>query len=124
MCDVCDERKAEYEAERLTVTDRKGQPLVFLAVYETNLAYGGPEEGGWWYTEGELKHVEAWEADPVWDQLREDRIERLRADYPRDPLDGPPMSSMAYQGGAYEVVVVADGKVPVDHYPVVRPHYE
>ncbi len=26
---------------------------VYLNAYHTTLAYGGPEEGGWWYTEGE-----------------------------------------------------------------------
>lgn len=25
-----------------------------VAVYETDRRYGGPEEGGWWYTSGEL----------------------------------------------------------------------
>jgi hypothetical protein len=25
-----------------------------VAVYETDRRYGGPEEGGWWYTAGEL----------------------------------------------------------------------
>lgn len=37
-----------------------GMPVWAVAVYDTERLYGGPEEGGWWYTYGELHHVEGW----------------------------------------------------------------
>lgn len=38
------------EREQNKLLDEKGMYLV--SVYETNRAYGGPEEGGWWYDTG------------------------------------------------------------------------
>jgi hypothetical protein len=34
-----------------------------VAVYWRDQGYGGPEEGGWWYTTYELSHVEWWYHD-------------------------------------------------------------
>ena len=35
-----------------------GAPTIYVvARYWTERAYGGPEEGGWWYTVGELEKV-------------------------------------------------------------------
>lgn len=31
--------------------------LYVVAVYEVHRVYGGPEEGGWWYTEGVLDGI-------------------------------------------------------------------
>ena len=35
----------------------KGPTLYVVARYYEDRAYGGPEEGGWWYTYGELEKV-------------------------------------------------------------------
>ncbi len=32
--------------------EKNKKPMLFLNVYMTNRAYGGPEEGGWWYDYG------------------------------------------------------------------------
>ena len=29
----------------------------YIGIYDTNRAFGGTEEGGWWYDYGELKHT-------------------------------------------------------------------
>jgi hypothetical protein len=60
--------------------------LHVVAVYAEDRAYGGPEEGGWWYTTGELVGVvgavfdedEAWEIARMWNETNplEDRYGR------------------------------------------------
>lgn len=123
MCDVCDEKRAEINAERQKVMGPDGEPVVFLSVYELDRNYGGPEEGGWWYDSGRLVHVEA--APASMGINIPDRIKELRGEYPPDPQDGTPgLGSMAYGGGVYEVRVTNDGLMPLDYWPVVRPHYE
>ena len=41
------------DSERDAQLEELGQVFV-VSVYDTWRSYGGPEEGGWWYTEGEL----------------------------------------------------------------------
>ena len=43
-----------------------------VAVYDIGRVYGGPEEGGWWFTAGELDEVQAWfhGEDPAYDLAR------------------------------------------------------
>lgn len=43
-----------------------------VAVYETDRAYGGPEEGGWWYTVGELVDIDmvTESEDLAWARIR------------------------------------------------------
>ena len=42
-----------YERYKLT------NKLVYVSLYETERAYGGPEEGGWWYDEYKLEGSKA-----------------------------------------------------------------
>jgi hypothetical protein len=90
-----------------------------IAVYELDRAYGGPEEGGWWYDTGERVRI----------------IERDFADYEtacaacrrcNDWLDtlqrgARPVSSVAYRGGRYGTRVFRN---PPAFYPQHRPIYE
>jgi hypothetical protein len=39
------------------VLNSAGSHYYVVAVYTIDAAYGGPEEGGWWYTEGDLSAV-------------------------------------------------------------------
>ena len=49
-------RKVEHDAPRQPWHGPKGR---WLTVYHVQQAYGGPEEGGWWYNVGErLEHVD------------------------------------------------------------------
>lgn len=91
-----------------------------IAVYEVRQAYGGPEEGGWWYDEGALSWVypkrfkNAKQAANVClalnDKLhREDR--RTRRAY----------TSVLSEGK--RVAMMFGGK-PIPGFPMHRPHYE
>lgn len=94
-----------------------------VAVYELDQAYGGPEEGGWWFTTGE--RVENSKVRVVGDREEARRIARRinralhhkRITHPRRGL-----SSVAYAGGHYEARVF-EGSPPAN-FPEHRPHYE
>lgn len=49
--EYCPEEDCGAELGRSTSRDAR---WVTVAVYEVSLAYGGPEEGGWWYHAGSL----------------------------------------------------------------------
>jgi hypothetical protein len=88
-----------------------------VAVYDVALAYGGPEEGGWWYTQGE--RVRACRTF-----AREDRAEgycqRLnrRLDYVQ--RNARPLSSVLSEGR--KEAYVFEGCAP-DGFPIERPRY-
>lgn len=90
-----------------------------LALYEVDRAYGGPEEGGWWYDTGDLQRV--LRVFPTEERAYAaarrcngwlDKLQRHCRD----------VSSVIYDGGRYAAQVF-ERNAP-DHYPVVRPHYE
>lgn len=94
-----------------------------VRVYLTDRAYGGPEEGGWYYTTGDF--------DAAFGYLTrsfKSRPEAIKyADSVRDEiLDGlnkhrPSISSVLSQG-RYEAEVW-DEEAPL-HYPANTPYYE
>jgi hypothetical protein len=45
------------EAERTALAAREPRHTYVVAVYLEDRAYGGPEEGGWWYDVGSLTRV-------------------------------------------------------------------
>jgi hypothetical protein len=93
--------------------------IYIAGVYRIDKAYGGPEEGGWWYDTGELVrpcrifHNEetAYRYSQRMNKLLNWRQRKMR-----------PVSSMAYTGDRM-VCEVYDDKLP-DHYPEYTPHYE
>ena len=92
-----------------------------LAVYERGLAYGGPEEGGWYYDTGELVRIVGCVAN---EDKAYARARRLNAIMRRvqDAGGVRQVSSVLYNGGRY-VIGVYEDKAP-DHYPERTPHYE
>lgn len=92
-----------------------------LAYYEIDNAYGGPEEGGWWYETGQLVVHPARRRYATTEEARTAcaRANRLLAHLQRNKRH---VSSMAYAGGRY-VVKWSEGK-PKTFYPARRPHYE
>ncbi len=90
-----------------------------VAFYEIDRAYGGPEEGGWWYDTGELQRTiaEHRDAERAYAYaLRANRLlDRLQR-HSRSP------SSMAYSGGRHAAWVFED--TAPTHYPLTRPRYE
>jgi len=87
----------------------------WVAVYEIDQGYGGPEEGGWYFDTGSLHYkvpcASREQAEAVTD--------RLRAVVENRP--GATVGSVLYSGGCYNVHW--DHNEPVDEYPAVRPHY-
>lgn len=86
----------------------------FVDVVHSELAYGGPEEGGWWYTVTE--RVENHYCATRW--MREHVLASIAARYEND---GRPLSSVLSRG-QYRVVI-SDQPVQARD-PEGRPHYE
>ena len=90
-----------------------------LAFYEIDRAYGGPEEGGWWYDTGQL--VRIWRTckteDKAFAVAR--RANRLLEHLQRHRLD---LGSVIYNGGRH-LVAVHENFAP-RFYPQIRPRYE
>lgn len=89
-----------------------------VAFYEIGLAYGGPEEGGWWYETGEIVRLisitrtegAAFAIAARANRLL-DRIQRhLRT-----------VHSVPYDGGRYRALAFAG--LPPANFPVERPTY-
>ena len=90
-----------------------------IALYEIDRAYGGPEEGGWWYDTGELRRLlkvvrTEHGAETVAARANRllDRLQRHRRS----------VSSMAYAGGRHAACVFEE--TAPRHFPETRPHYE
>ena len=96
---------------------RKHARMLEVRVFHVELAYGGPEEGGWWYDTGTLERfvskatffnrAKAWDfRDQVQDTLPKPRF---------------PYHSAASHGEQRALVVSFSSP---DYFPVRRPHYE
>lgn len=89
-----------------------------IAFYEIDLAFGGPEEGGWWYETGTIVRL-----------FRITRTERealaiaARANQLLDMVQRQhrPVRSAAYAGGRYRAEVYAG--LPPATFPVEHPTY-
>lgn len=64
----------------------------YVVVYEENEAYGGPEEGGWWYLEGRTQYVTKINGDD-WRQIL------TNATAMRDRLNKAMKADQATRGG-------------------------
>lgn len=90
-----------------------------VGVYLVDKAYGGPEEGGWWYNTGELCrtlrvfHTE--EAAISYAKRLQDKLNVFLNKGRRE------ISSVLSTGRYY--AEIHDNVLP-EHYPAVRPHYE
>lgn len=89
-----------------------------VAFYEIDRAFGGAEEGGWWYDTGTLVRmirVCANEARAIAVARRANallaRLERHRR----------PVSSAAYDGGRHAAIVFA--RTAPERFPAIRPRY-
>ena len=116
----------EYDAPTKDTT-----PPAFytVAVYMANLAYGGAEEGGWWYTAGEIVHnLEEGCRNAAFPQTYKDRDAAIIAAgllnegaLARLNTGRPALSSVA-SVGRY-VARVCDN-YPEPFFPKERPYYE
>lgn len=84
----------------------------YAVVYEVDRAYGGPEEGGWYYSTGQVVHQVICSTEHEADTAAE-KLEEL---FPNNGTS----SSVMYAGGDYRVSVQ---KSPGKDYPENRPYY-
>src|SRR3546814_12349377 len=89
-----------------------------IALYEIDRAYGGAEEGGWWYDTGELARLLALARTEARAIQLADRANRLleRLQRHRRRVD-----SVLYDGGRYTAIVFEWTEPPA--FPAVRPHF-
>ncbi len=89
-----------------------------VAFYEIGLAFGGPEEGGWWYETGEIVRLISLtrtEGAALATAARANRLlDRIQRHH-------RPIHSAAYDGGRYSALVFAG--LPPANFPVERPTY-
>ena len=90
-----------------------------VAVYLIDKSYGGPEEGGWYYTTGELvRPVRTF----VSEECAMDYCWRLNQRLEATLNRGRRSISSVLSTGRYSAEVY-DGNAPA-HFPEVTPHYE
>ena len=89
-----------------------------LAFYEIDMAYGGPEKGGWLYKTGELKRIYRAVPNEAAACRQANRGNRLLGRLERRL---PPLSSVASNGGRHELI--AFEAVPPQRFPADRPVY-
>ncbi|OAH45473.1 hypothetical protein AX777_17780 [Sphingobium yanoikuyae] len=90
-----------------------------VAFYEIDRAYGGPEEGGWWYDTGVLDRPLALAPSSAAAMAIADRANRL---LDRLQHHKRPVSSVAYEGGRHRALTFSTTAPP--YVPVERPIYE
>ena len=91
-------------------------PRLYVNVHLVEQAYGGPEEGGWWYTFGR----------PVESRLADNEAEALKMHGERKIYwdghnEGRPELHSVISEGRYMVCLESHF---ARHFPEVRPHYE
>jgi len=86
---------------------------VYVGVYEVGRAYGGAEEGGWWYDCGELVKVVICSSEDEAIEIRENLMEEY-------PNTGKRYSVLG--GEDYNIWIAED--FPEPYFPDVTPHYE
>lgn len=97
---------------------KEGVVRYIIALYEIDRAYGGPEEGGWFFDTGELVRLLALAPTETRAIALADRANRLleRLQRHRRRVD-----SVLYDGGRFTAVVFEWAAPPI--FPEVRPHY-
>ena len=94
------------------IVSTDGLPVKFVTAYEYGRAYGGPEEGGWWYDVGEpITSICC-----LTEQDVEDAFAKLRRVYPSTG------NASSVLGGEDHIVLIDDH--PGRPFPEYRPHYE
>ena len=117
-----DEYEGEYICpycrERSVIISRERQPEWFsVAIYEVSRAYGGAEEGGWYYDEGSRinETVRTFRNTPEGLEEADKYIDALHATQ-------FPMRATRY-GDVSHSSRTASEDLPATHFPQRRPHY-
>lgn len=93
-----------------------------VAVYNAELGYGGPEEGGWWFDTGELVRIVRTTAgeDRAYAYARKLNSKLRSREF--GPNKGRRDKSSVLSDGFYEAMVYRDNAPK--SFPDHRPHYE
>lgn len=89
-----------------------------VAFYESGLACGGPEEGGWYYPTGSLVRLYRVYANANAAWRVANRANRLLARLQSTKI---PVHSAIYAGGRHEACVFE--RIPPEYFPVTQPSY-
>ncbi len=90
----------------------------YLNIYELDRCFGGPEEGGWWYTAGTLLSSTEVPADANADELHYEADAKCAAENGQLKWN---LYSVNYRGG-YTEARLED--TPGADFPAETPHYE
>ena len=93
-----------------------------IGLYEVELAYGGPEEGGWWYRRGQLVRTVAVFRNENKAYAYSRKLNRRLESREFGPNRGKRELSSVLSDGEYQIEV-HENLAPA-FYPEVRPHYE
>lgn len=100
---------------------RTKKPMLFLNIYILNQSFGGPEEGGWWYTTGEPVKIAA-----TFFNLENARKAQSAL---QERIDAERNKPMGARANLYSVA--CEGRMncqvephPPQFFPDRRPHYE
>lgn len=94
-------------------------PTFTVAFYEIDRAYGGPEEGGWWFDTGSfVRIVRVFRSEEAAYAFAR-RANALLHVLQRSNRD---VSSVLYSGGQHAAMVYEG--LPPAHFPETRPYYE
>lgn len=91
-------------------------PLVYVNVYLSDRAYGGPEEGGWWYNVRSVEEVLRCRDEAHAKQVYERKVEEYKEENRNRRSD---ISSVLSEG-RFDVELEA---WPGERSPAERPHY-
>ncbi|GMN04454.1 hypothetical protein [Erythrobacter sp. MTPC3] len=89
-----------------------------VGFYEIDRAFGGPEEGGWWFDTGTLIRLHSVHRNDNAAWAVANRANRLLERLQRGKRG---VDSVIYEGGQYRAFVFAD--VPPAHFPATAPTY-
>lgn len=130
MADLDDDVMFEEVDER--PVEKPAAPFWTVAIYLVDQAYGGPEEGGWWYQTGErVDHaLDGFNPNLLLTVFHGDRAEDQAVYFSgaiQKLLDAGPNAgrrdiSSVLSTGRYQAQV--HNGHPPQHYPERRPHYE
>lgn len=106
------------------------QPSFYsVAIYLEDRAYGGVEEGGWWYNCGELINdvlggIAAEDMIKTFPSLEQAELweKQLQSKLDAGPNIGRRSINSVLSEGRYTAMVV--GGYPAKHFPPTKPHYE
>lgn len=91
-----------------------------VVVVEKGMAYGGPEEGGWWVNTYDVVYIETGAA--MTEETANRRADELLAGPYR--RQGRESWSVNYDGGHFDTWVLAPGQVQPSFEPQEWPRYE